>query len=129
MPVVDSSVLVALMDRDDPHHPRARRACQAPERWRIPTVATVELAAAIRQGTPGPTARKDTTVRAGLQGLWSLDMVEGAPHHDTDTARKLFLQDRHLSYADAVIIATAWHHGDTLLTFDKRQERAWKKGP
>lgn len=43
-------------------------------------------------------------------------------------ARALHQRRRTPSYAHAIIIAMAWHHGEALLTFDKRQERAWKKG-
>lgn len=60
---------------------------------------------------------------------WGLDLVSEEPRYDMDAARALYQGRTTLSYVDAIVVATAWHHGDTLLTFDKRQERAWKKGP
>ncbi len=127
MPVVDASVLVALFNVQDPHHERARDLAEAPTAWRVPTVALVELSQVARR--MADTTDRERDARRAAAATWALPFAQEETSYDVDAARALYERRRTLSYADAIIIATAWHHGDTLLTFDKRQERAWKKGP
>lgn len=118
--VVDTSVLYALFDADQPGHGVAKAKMDEDGPIVIPGEIAVEL--------HGVLVAKAGRARAkqGLDALRALRRTEWI--HQTDVLGAFDIRQRHagLSLADAVAVAHAVQLGCDLDTFDQAQRRAWQ---
>ncbi len=114
---LDTSGLVAVMDRHDPNHGRAARAL-ADDRgpYVIPTAILAEIAYFLEQKVGGRVL--DALLEDLEAGRYRLDCGE----EDLSRIRHLVQRyaDLPLGFADAAVIACAERHGGKVLTLDFR---------
>jgi predicted nucleic acid-binding protein len=118
--VLDTSVVIAILNAEDAHHDAAVAAVRAwtPEQRAVPLLAFAEaLVGAHRAGTTAVRAVEGFATRAArLVALTDTAARAGAALRARRTA---------LSLADALIIATAEElHADAVLTADNRWRRS-----
>jgi predicted nucleic acid-binding protein len=121
--VLDTNVLIGVMDPADDLHASARRGLAAwlgPDHDRlIPTIVYSELLVhPIRAGVQQ--AAEDRLLRLGVN-LIALDT--------TLARRSAEIRARFgsVTLGDAVVLATALEHGSHLLTFDAQMQLAWER--
>jgi predicted nucleic acid-binding protein len=117
--VLDTDVVIAVLDDEDAHHRVARHAVSAMiERDTSLLLSTVNYAEALVRP-----AEDERTLRAAVDALAVLGVriVAPTPPIARDAARHRALA---ISLADGFAIATAQAHDATLATFDRRVRRA-----
>ena len=110
--MLDAGVLIALLDRRDPHHLAALTLLEAlePPYFVHPLTAAEVLVGAARSGREAEVWNDLTTV-----GVQQADL---GPDEPLLLAR---LRATHrLKMPDTCVLATAAHHGSALATFDRR---------
>lgn len=127
MPVIDTSVLMALFNEEDRHHGRAREATKEPGVYVIAAVILQEFLMALgrRITTLAGTARSRNAVREAYTALASSPAFRIQPGYRVEAAGRVYVSHKTLSYADAVAIALARDTRDELLTFDQAQRRVF----
>lgn len=116
---LDASVLMAARHADESHHAEAgravRRLIESGEPLVLPTLAFVEIAAAVARKT-GRVDRAEEAARAvhDLPNQSAIPLTDSVAHEAAKIAAR-----RGLRGADAVYAATAFLTGSTLLTLDK----------
>lgn len=121
--LLDADVLIGALDRDDPHHPRARTLFTD---WRdvrdSPLISVVNLTEVLI--APSSDVSKLAVAREAIAAL-------GVTVHQPNEAigvEAARLRRRHpISLADAYCIATAKHTGSTLASFDQKMVKASKR--
>ena len=120
--VVDTSVLFAALNADDAHHRAARETLADPEPVHVPTEVLVETVDLVHHRF-GKEAAKQAAVR-----IRALPHVRIADKVDVDGVIAVHAAHRSLSLADAVVVQTGRHLAATVLTFDKKLQRAARAG-
>lgn len=123
MPVVDTSLLVALRNPDDHHHADALHAMKQDGRFLVPAVILAEYLAVVwahARRTSGAESAH-SVVRHALDDLMRQRVFQIETVFDVSQAATIFRAQAQLSYPDAVAIAVAKAHDGRLLTFDRRQ--------
>lgn len=117
--VLDTDVVIAALDRADPHHSAARETFG---RFSSMTTELVICTVNYAEALVRP-AEDERTLRAAVDAMASLGIRTSSP--DAATAR-LAARRRALgiSLADGFAIATAERLGADLATFDRRVRRA-----
>jgi len=117
--VADTSVLYALLSRDDAHHEKAREDVSDPEPIVVPTeilVETVDLVSYRFGKEAGPRA---------LEGLLSLPHVRVAEKVHIDAVQRVYAEAKgRLSLADAFVVQTCRALGARPLSYDDRIVKA-----
>lgn len=129
MKICDTSWLYALLDLEDEHHDDAvTRARQASE-VAVPWVALLETLQVVRYrarklGGDAASLKAERTARKSLESIPGLTRVDTIP-----AQRAAEVHDRHpnLSFADAIIVATALASDDELLSYDADQQEALRR--
>lgn len=128
MPVLDTSLLVALLNADDPLHGKARgdvaglRGASIPYPVLVELVQVVEYRVRQRLGAPaGRRAAREAFVAIDGSASFAVELPRGLPE-----AARLFLADKRLSLVDAVGVAHAIEAEEDLMTYDKHQARAFR---
>lgn len=128
MPVLDTSVLVAFFNADDPLHERARAHLAGLAGATIPHPVLVELVQVIehrvRKGLGSRPARK--AARDVYRAIEASPALAVEPPRGLARAGSLFLSDERLSLVDAVVIAHALEAGDDIVTYDRKQAGAFQ---
>lgn len=117
--VLDTDVVIAVLDDEDAHHRTARRAVSAMlEREMSLLLSTVNYAEALVRP-----AEDERLLRVATDALAVLGVriVAPTPPIARDAARHRGLA---VSLADCFAIATAQAHGAAVATFDRRVRRA-----
>lgn len=120
--VLDTDVLIAALDRQDPHHPAAAAAITAMIDGEIPLLLSLVNYA---ETLVKPAEREDT-LRVAQDALRALGVRLIAPTTAIalDAARHRALN---VSLADGFALATAQAHEASVATFDRRVRRALPK--
>lgn len=121
MPVVDASVVVSALTATDTNHVTAARwlanAIRSGIAMRAPSILLPEVTGAVRRAT----GREDLAEIA-LQELLSLPRLTMYPVSLSLALRASAAARNHgLRGCDAVYLALAAEHGDTLITLDREQ--------
>lgn len=126
LPVADTNVLVALLDRDHPHHGRAASDLSGHERVLLPTVVLAELTTYLRRTAKDAGLDGNRIARDAVHELLGAAGVHHATSFDADRALRLFARRGRLSLADAVVIATATRHSEGLVCYDRAMQAAFR---
>jgi predicted nucleic acid-binding protein len=117
--VLDTDVIIAVLDRADAHHRQAARAIEAMlDREEILLVSTINYAEALVRP-----AEDQATLRAAVDAIGALGIKPVAPGAAVarDAARFRALN---VSLADGFAMATAQARSATVASFDRRVRRA-----
>jgi uncharacterized protein len=114
---LDTSAIVALLNRSDHHHPEAARALAA---GLGPTVVPLGIMAEV-SFVLGRTLGAHATA-AFLTGLEHGDSLLDCGDADLPRIRELMSRyaELDLGFADAAVVACAERNGGSVLTFDRR---------
>lgn len=117
--VLDTDVVIAVLDRADAHHGQAADAVTA----MIEADVALLLSLVNYAETLVRPAEQEQTLRAAIDGLSALGigLVAPTPAIARDAARH---RGRSVSLADGFAIATAHARGASLASFDMRVRRA-----
>ncbi len=120
--VLDTDVVIAALDRRDPHHPEAARAITAMSSQEVPLLLSLVNYAE----TLVRPAEDDETLRIATNALAALGVRLVAPTRAiaVDAARHRGLN---ISLADGFALATAHARGAFVASFDRRVRRALPK--
>ena len=116
--VADTSWLYALIDSDDPHHGQARAEAKEAVPIEIPDAILAETLDLIRYRL-GKSEAIDAL--AGFEKLAHFVIGERASPAEV---KRVWVDHKSLSFADASAVALALKRGFGLRSFDKRQLRA-----
>lgn len=117
--ILDASVLIGLLDRDDAHHARAVDDVEAADRGG----ASLLVAASAYSETLVAFARADRLTDAG-EAIAAMGIaVVPLTAEIAEQAAELRARHRGLRLPDAMALATARHRGGELLTYDPRLAR------
>lgn len=129
MKICDTSWLYALMDLEDDHHADAVEQARATSEVAIPWVAMLETLQVVRYrarklGGDVASLKAERTARKNLENIPGLTRLDSMP-----AQRAAEVHDRHpgLSYADAIIVATALASNGDLLSYDAQQQDALRR--
>ena len=117
--VLDTDVVIAALDRADPHHRAAARgltrAAEAEVRLLLSLINYAEVL--VRP------AEDDRALRQAVEAIEALgiELLAPTPAIARDAAR---LRGSKISLADGFAVATARAHGATVASFDRRVRRA-----
>lgn len=120
--VLDTDVVIAVLDVEDAHHRAARRAVSAMIEHETPLLlSTVNYAEALVRP-----AAEERLLRAATDAIAVLGvrLVAPTPPIARDAARH---RARSISLADGFAIATAQEHDASVATFDRRVRRALRQ--
>jgi predicted nucleic acid-binding protein len=122
--VLDSDVVIAALDRRDPHHRSATRAIERMSEQRTGLLLSVVNYAEVLVRP----ADEPATLRAAVSAIDALgvELVAPTPAIARDAAR---WRGDGVSLPDGFAIATAHAHGCTLATFDGRVRRSLRGAP
>jgi predicted nucleic acid-binding protein len=117
MITLDTSGVIALLNRKDPDHAPARAALlEDPGPWLVPAGILAEVAYLV-----------ETNLRLEVLEAWLYDLETGVytlecGEQDLPRTRELIRRyaDLPLGFADAAVIACAERHGGRVLTLDLR---------
>lgn len=117
--VVDTSLLVASVDPQDPHHADALALLAEPGPVVVPNEVLVETLGLMTHRASRQEAQAFLRVLVGTEGI--------ELGHETDMSASLALLANFpsLSIVDACGVTLAWRLGAELDTFDVRQRRAY----
>jgi predicted nucleic acid-binding protein len=119
--VMDASVYVALVNLHEGAHASSwawfERALQAPEPVRAPVVLLAEVAAALSRGTGNPALAQQ--IVGQLLHSRAIDLVPVTEELAERAAA--IAAERRIRGCDAIYVALAEQHGDTLVTLDRQQ--------
>lgn len=120
--VLDTDVVIAALDRRDPHHPETAKAI---ERMSGDGVALLLSLVNYAETLVRPAEDEDTlrTARDALAAL-GIRLIAPTPTVAVNAARHRRLN---ISLADGFALATAQAHGAHLASFDQRVRRALSK--
>lgn len=127
LPVVDTSALVPVYDLDHPHRAQALEMLEGHDRLVVPTVVLAELTTYIRRKVKDAGGDGNQAARRALAELMASHGVEERPLRDGRPAHRLYAESAALSFADAVVIATAWAYDAGLICFDGAMDKAWRQ--
>jgi predicted nucleic acid-binding protein len=118
--VLDTDVVIAALDRSDPHHRQAAKLMRALIEAGAPRLLSlINYAEALVRP-----AETEASMRTAVAAVQALD-IELTPPTTTIARDAARLRANHnISLADGFAIATARTHQSTLATFDKRVRRA-----
>lgn len=120
--VLDADVLIGALDRNDPHHHRARALFT---RWHDEqdacTVSVVNLTEVLI--APSADAPK---LAAARQAIAALGVTVHQPNEAIGVEAARLRQRHPISLPDAYCLATAKHKGSTLSSFDQKILKAAK---
>lgn len=121
--LVDADVLIGALDRDDPHHRRARALFT---RWRdnqdACAVSVVNLTEVLI--APAPDVSK---LAAAREAIAALGVSVHQPNEATGVEAARLRQRHPISLPDAYCLATAKHTGSLLSSFDQKVLRAARR--
>lgn len=120
--VVDTSVLMAVIDSEDAHHGRAIDTLGGHLGVEIPPAVLAEWEGLVRKRSGRAAAV--ATIPAFLSRNPQVGIMDADLH---PRAQAIWRRHGGITYTDAHIIAAALLLGDELITFDERQKAAWKK--
>lgn len=120
--VVDTSVLLASVAPDEPHHGDSLRLLAEPGPLVIPNEVLIETLGVITHRNGRPAAKRF------LRALEETEGVEMDHASDVREALALCKKRRSLSVVDAVGVVMAWRMGCDLDTWDRLQKRVWGAG-
>ena len=117
--VLDTDVVIAALDRRDPHHPQAANAIKAMSAEGVPMLLSLVNYAE----TLVRPADNESTLRTARDALATLGvrLIAPTPVIAVDAARHRRLN---ISLADGFALATAQAHDAHLASFDRRVRRA-----
>lgn len=120
--VLDTDVVIAALDRRDPHHSRAAEAIKAMSEGDVPLLLSLVNYAE----TLVRPAEDEGTLRTARDALAALGvrLIAPTPSIAVDAARHRGLN---ISLADGFALATAQAHAAHLASFDRRVRRALPK--
>ncbi len=120
--VLDTDVVIAALDRRDPHHSRAAKAIKAMSEEDVPLLLSLINYAE----TLVRPAEDESTLRTARDALATLGvrLISPTPAIAVDAARHRRLN---ISLADGFALATAQAHDAHLASFDRRVRRALSK--
>jgi predicted nucleic acid-binding protein len=120
--VLDTDVVIAALDRRDPHHPQAARAIEAMSESGVPLLLSLINYAE----TLVRPAEDESTLRTAKDALAAMGvrLIAPTPAIAVDAARHRALN---ISLADGFALATAQAHHAYLASFDRRVRRALSK--
>lgn len=120
--VLDTDVVIAVLDDEDAHHRAARRAVSLMmERETSLLLSTVNYAEALVRPAEDERLLRVATDAIAVLGV---RIVAPTPPLARDAARHRGLA---VSLADGFALATAQAHGASVATFDRRVRRALRK--
>jgi predicted nucleic acid-binding protein len=120
--VLDTDVVIAALDRRDPHHSKAGEAIKRMSEDGVPLLLSL-INYAETLVRPAEEARTLRTARDALAAL-GVRLVAPTPAIAVDAARHRALN---ISLADGFALATAQAHDAHLASFDRRVRRALPK--
>lgn len=126
MPVLDTTVLVALFDESHESRGKVLRQLGDATVLHIPSVVLAELMLVLRKLAKDRGHDGNAFARACLAKLMAKRGIEERQEYDGAAARQLFRANPGLSYVDAVGIVTARTMNEELLTLDKEQLKLWR---
>lgn len=120
--VLDTDVVIAALDRRDPHHPQAAKAIKALSEGGVPLLLSLINYAE----TLVRPAEDESTLRTAKDALAAMGvrLIAPTPAIAVDAARHCALN---ISLADGFALATAQAHHAYLASFDRRVRRALPK--
>lgn len=128
MPVVDTSLLVALRNPEDHHHSKALKAVKQAGPFIVPAVILAEYLAVVwahaRRTAGFEPAHK--VARDAFDGLVKQRVFQIETAFDASKAATIFRTQARLSYPDAVAVAVAKEQATELITFDALQRRTFR---
>ncbi len=126
MTVVDTDVLVASLDRNHPHHLKAKAALA--EGPLVITWGTLtEVASVTRRLAKDARMNGNQVARDGLAALLALAGFREAGAVPLENVVGLHRQEPALSFVDAWNLCAAAMKQDSLLTFDRRLQAAARR--
>jgi predicted nucleic acid-binding protein len=124
--VVDTSVVVALLDADHPHHASAAsRVATGPITATWGTL--LETSMVIRRLAKDAGLDGNKAARKALRAIISLDGFREAGGADLRGVLALYDRSHALSFADAWTLSVAIETGEPLLTFDDTLRSAYER--
>jgi predicted nucleic acid-binding protein len=117
--VLDSSVVLGILDPEDVHHPAAvaelRRRESAGDWFVIPSLVLAEVLVGVARAEPGALERRQRDLSSALDTARPLDEAVAV------AAARLRARHRSLRMPDAIVIATGIvDEVDAILTADRR---------
>lgn len=126
MPVVDTSFLVALRNREDRHHKRALKMAAKAGPFLVPGVILhefLQVTWTMERSLHG-SAAAGRSAREALTDIRAQPVFVVDPHYDPERVDEIYLGDVALSYADAVAVSVSIEQAQELWTFDEAQKEA-----
>lgn len=129
MPIVDTSVLVAMFNPDDVHRSDALRISKAAAEMVVPQLVLAEFLQVVEHMTRRHTGGAAVAVasRRAYQEVQRGRNVVFHAGHDHAKAAAIYLGNPKLSYIDAAAIQVALSTGQELASFDDDQVAVWKR--
>lgn len=124
--IIDTSVLIPILDRLHTSHDKARDATNKHTIWHIPAGVVQELTQVVRRRMNARSGDGNTAARQALDGLESASAYRYLPGHDPEFVSRIYHAHPALSYVDAWGIAVALDRVEPLVTFDERQRAVWE---
>lgn len=121
MKVVDTSVLVAFFDGQDPRSDAVRQAFRGAGPVLVAPETLVELLGVVKSKAGREASRQ------ALDDLMRMRSIAWAREADPPQAYRLQQAHPGISFMDAAAICCALHRGASLWTFDERQSQAFRK--
>lgn len=121
MAIVDTSLLVPLVDRGHPHHARARRKATDHSIWHITGGVLAEFTQVIRRIANDQAQDGNAAARKALDALRETTGYRPLVTFDEPLIARIYSMDPALSYVDAWGIAVALERQEPLLTLDEHQ--------
>jgi predicted nucleic acid-binding protein len=120
--VLDADVLIGALDRNDPHHHRARALFT---RWHDEQDACTVSVVNLTEVLIAPSADAPKLV-AARQAIAALGVTVHQPNEAIGVEAARLRQRHPISLPDAYCLATAKHTGSTLSSFDQKILKAAK---
>lgn len=126
MPVVDTNLLVALMDPDHEHHALARADLK--DGTVVVTWGSLqEMSEVVRRRANAAGKDGNRAGRDAVRGVMLLEGFREASVFDLGSVTTLHANEPALSFADAWSLFAALHMHEPLLTYDTKLKLAFKK--
>ncbi len=120
--VLDTDVVIAALDRRDPHHPQAAKAIKALSEDGVPLLLSlINYAETLVRPAEDESTRR--TAKDALAAM-GVRLIAPTPAIAVEAARHRALN---ISLADGFALATAQAHRAHLASFDRRVRRALPK--
>lgn len=127
MTILDTSILIPLLDGSHPHHSEARERVARSPVWQVPAGVISELCLVVRRSANRQALDGNSMARRMLTALEAMPAFRCLTAYDSRLASRIYLEHPSLSYVDAWGIAVALDRQEPLLTLDETQQRVFER--